>query len=113
MIIDGHETRGPADRFHARRPADPVDIILGGIRHVEIDDMPDVRDINAARRDVGRHQHPVQAALETFQCSPPLRKAAVAMDDGHLMACAAQSSHETIGAMFGPGEDQDGLLILC
>ena len=35
------------------------------------------------------------------------------MNDGHLMASAAQGSHEPIGAMLGPGEDQDGLLILC
>ena len=90
-----------------------MDIILRGIRHVEIDDMPDVRDVNAARRDVGRHQDPVRAALKALQGGPPLREATIAMDDGHLMASAPQGSHETIGAMLGPGEDQDGLLILC
>ena len=75
--------------------------------------MSDVCDVNPARRDVGCYQHPIHAALKALQGGPPLREAAVAMDDGHLMAGAPQGSHETIGAMLGPGEDQDGLLILC
>jgi hypothetical protein len=111
MIISGHKTRGPAERFHTRRPANAMDIVFRRIRHVEIHDVSDVRDVDATRRYVGGDQNPVHAAFETFQRRPSLRETAVAMDDGHLMAGAAEGSHETIGAMLGPGEDQDGLLI--
>src|SRR5262245_29384498 len=34
--------------------ADAVHVIVGMIRHVEIEDVADIRDVEAARRDVGR-----------------------------------------------------------
>ena len=37
--------------------ADAVDIVLGVDRHVEVDDVGHVGDVEAARGDVGRDQH--------------------------------------------------------
>ena len=49
------------------RAADPMHVSLGDVRDVEIDDMADAIDIDAARRDIGRDQ---QAGL-TGTGTPP------------------------------------------
>ena len=57
-----------------RRAADPMDVSLGDVRDVEIDDMADAVDIDAARRDVrsrlaggiDRHETPPEPARAGF-----------------------------------------------
>ena len=41
----------------ARGAADAVDILLGHVGQVEVDDVADARDVDPARGDVGRDQH--------------------------------------------------------
>ena len=43
-------------RAGARRPSDSVDIVLGILREVVIDDVADRLDMEAARGDIGRDQ---------------------------------------------------------
>ena len=50
MVKDLPRTSG------ASRAADAVDIVLGVDRHVEVDDVADVRNVEAARRDIGRDE---------------------------------------------------------
>ena len=63
--------------------ADAVDVILRMLRHVVVDDVADVRDVQAARGDVRGDEHLVFAVAETFQrlLAFPLR--AVGMQHGH------------------------------
>ena len=44
--------------------AHPVSVRVDVPRHVEVDDVPDVRDVEAARRHVGGHQHRELLLLE-------------------------------------------------
>ena len=66
--------------FGARRAADAVDVVLGHQRHVEVDDVAERGDVDAARRDVGGDQHPVLAALEAGERLGALRLRTVAVD---------------------------------
>ena len=50
-----HEGVGRAGRFRPRGAADPVDVVLGHVRHVEIHDVSERGDVDAARSNIGRH----------------------------------------------------------
>ena len=61
--------------------ADAVDVVVGVMRHVEIEDVADVRNVEAARGDVGGDQQLDLAACGTDRaprCAPtgPCRRAA-------------------------------------
>ena len=53
-VLGADEADRRAFRARARRAADAVDVILRLHRQIVIDDMGDVRDVDAAGRDVGR-----------------------------------------------------------
>ena len=75
-LIASPSAPGPAG------PADAVDVVLRVPRQLEVDDDRQVLDVQAARRDVGRHEDPDVARLEALQRAGPLRLGAVAVD-GH------------------------------
>merc|ERR1719198_772288 len=55
---------GDALAAGATRAADAVRVALDVLRHVVVDDVLDALDVDAAPRDVGRHQNLLLAALE-------------------------------------------------
>ena len=90
----------------ARGAPDAVNIGFGHIGQFIVDDMADARHIDAARRDIGRHQHPAGASLEIGQRAFALRLALVAVDRFGNDPGIAQLAHDAIGAMFGAAEHQ-------
>ena len=68
--------------------------------------MSERRDVDAARGDVGRHQHAVLAALESRQRLGPLRLRSVAVNPLDLDALLARKRASSIGAVLGAREDQ-------
>src|SRR5207249_8281177 len=92
MVVGGDETRGPAARLHTGGPADPVDIIFRRARQIVIHDVPDVRDVDAAGRNVRRHEHAEGPTTKSLQGRPPLRQTPIAMNDRNLVAGVADSS---------------------
>jgi hypothetical protein len=44
-------------RLGSGRSPDPVHVVLGHVRHVEIDHMRDAIHVDPARRDIRRHEH--------------------------------------------------------
>ena len=56
-LVVGAEREGDALGAGARGAADAVDILLGHVGQVVIDDVADARDVDPARGDVGRDQH--------------------------------------------------------
>jgi hypothetical protein len=64
LFLGGDERKGVADRIDASGPPDPMHVVLGGMRHVVVDDVGDSLDIDAARRDVGRDQDLYAAASQ-------------------------------------------------
>ena len=55
-LLGAHQRERVARRVHAAGAADAVHVVLGRVRHVEVDDVRDVVDVDAARGDVGRDQ---------------------------------------------------------
>src|SRR5260221_659185 len=51
----GDELRGPAAAAGPPRPPDAVDVRLHVVRHVEVDDVCDLLDVESARGNVGGH----------------------------------------------------------
>ena len=49
------------------RAADAVSVRVGRVGHVVVDDVADPGDVEAARRDVGGHEHVVRAVAEALQ----------------------------------------------
>ena len=67
VIFSCDKTRGPSGGLHSRRSSDTMHIIFRAIRQVEVDDMADICDIDAARSNVGGHEHAERSALEPLQ----------------------------------------------
>ncbi len=65
-ILGHHDGEGVAGVLRAAGAPDAVDVILGMLRHVVVDDVADVRDVQAARGDVRGDEHLVFAVAETF-----------------------------------------------
>ena len=61
-------------------PPDPVDVVLRVPRQLEVHDVGQILDVEAAGRDVGGDEDPDLAGLEALEGSRPLRLRAVAVD---------------------------------
>ena len=90
----------------ARRPSDAVHIALRLVRNIEIDDVGDAVDIDAARRDVGRDQDRHMALPECGERALPRGLRLVAVDRLGPNAGPRQALGDAIGAVLGAGEDE-------
>lgn len=64
-LLDAAEGEGGAAQTRPRGPADPMDIHLGLIGHIVIDDMRNIVHIDAPRRHVGCYQNTHLSILES------------------------------------------------
>ncbi len=102
---DTSDTARPA----ASRPAratDAVNVVLGHERQVVVDDQRQLRDVEAARRDVGGHQHVDAAGLEVAERPRSRALALVAVNDRRLDAGALEVFADAIRAALGLAEDE-------
>ena len=89
-----------------RGAADPVNI---GFRHfgkLEIDDMRDAVDVEAARRDVGCDEGADAAAAKRFERTFPLVLALVAVDRASRDPAVIEMLGDLVGAAFRSCEDE-------
>ena len=94
--------RGPGPRG----AANAVHIGLGHLRQIMLDHMGHAIHINAARRDIGRHQNGRRAALELVQRPLALGLALIAMDGIGRQTIGFEVLHNLIRAMLGAAEHQ-------
>jgi hypothetical protein len=66
IIFGGDETGRLTGRIHTSRSANPMDVVLGTIGQIEIDDMSDIRHIDATRRDIRRDENAERPTLKPF-----------------------------------------------
>src|SRR4029079_5002508 len=78
------ERRRDTRRTRAARAADAVDVHLGDIWHVEVDDVRNRVDVQAAGSDVGRHQRRRTFRLERAERARADALALVAVQRGGL-----------------------------
>jgi hypothetical protein len=71
LVAGGDERQSVACAAGATRPADPVNIVFRVMRHVEVEDVGDRRNVQASGRDVARDQERDGAVPKTVQrCRP-------------------------------------------
>ena len=66
-----------------------MDVVLRQRRNVEVDDVAERFDVDAARGDVGRDEHAIPAALESLERVGALRLRPIAVNarDARRRAC--------------------------
>ena len=95
---------GLALRAGARGAADAMDVGFRNLRQLEIDDMADAVDIDAARRDVGGDEHGDLAGLEFLQGAQALVLALVAVDRLGVQTRVVETLGDAVGPALGARE---------
>ena len=106
QLVDADERDGVAVDARAAGPADAMDVVLGDHRQLEVDDVRERLDVEAARGDLGRDEDREAAGLEVGQRADALRLALVAVDGGREDAVLLELLREPVGAVLGAGEDE-------
>src|SRR5437868_12712615 len=75
LLVRRDERECIADLTCPRRATDAVDVVVGRLRHIEVDDVAERFDVDSARGNVRRNQDSVVATLESRECgcALPLR----------------------------------------
>ncbi len=104
VVLAGEGDR-PAGLAGARRPADPVDVVLRVHRQVDVDDVRDAVDVEAARRHVGRDEDRELSRLEVGEDLQPLRLGDVARDRSAPEAVPLEAVDEPLGEALRVDEE--------
>src|SRR6185436_11787224 len=99
-----HDREGVARGLRTPGPANAMHVILRMLRHVEVDDVTDIGDVETARRDVGGNEHLVTAVAEAVQGLLPFALCPVGMQDRDGMIAALELAPDAVRAMFGPAK---------
>src|SRR6266550_1584525 len=106
LLLRRDERECLAGHLRAAGPADTMDVAVGLRGHVEVDDMTERFDIDAARGDVGRHEHRIPAVLEPRERLRPLVLRPVAVDALRFDAVLHQKVRQPVRTMLRAGEDE-------
>src|SRR5439155_21719927 len=115
---DGLAVLGTGDRIGApiaacaSRTPDPMDVILGMVRHVEIENVGQALDVEATRGHIAADQKPDLAVSETLQRLGPLRLDHIAMQRRHVEAVLGERAVENVHVALAVAKDQRVLYIL-
>src|SRR5258708_14819662 len=114
--LDGAEQRAVLGRHERERFAggagrpgasDAMPVILGHVRRVEVDDVRELLDVEAARGDIGGDQDLHLAGLEVLEGANARALALVAVDRVGVDAVALQLRGEAVGAVLRLAENED------
>jgi DNA helicase II / ATP-dependent DNA helicase PcrA len=106
-----HDGEGVTRGLRTPGAADAVHVILRVEGHIEIDDVADLRHIDAASGDVRGDENVVTAVTEAFQGILTLALGAIRMERGDGVPMAGKELRDTVRAMAGAAEDDDGIVI--
>ena len=109
LLVGRDERERVARQLGARRAADAVDVVLGHVRDVEVHDVREGLDVDAARGDVRRDEHLELPVLEAGERLRALRLAAVAVDPLAGHAVARELVREAVRAVLRAREHEDAL----
>src|SRR5262249_36024163 len=90
----------------ARRTADTMHVGFRHVRQIEIHDVADAIDIDAARGNIRGNERPDFALTKGREHAFPLVLRFVAVNCFGADASPEQTTHDLIGAVLGPCEDQ-------
>src|SRR5690606_32518012 len=99
---DRHRLAGTASAAGA---ADPVDVVLGMDRHVEVEDVADARDVEATGRDIGSHEKLELAVAEAVEDARAHRLVEVAMQCAGVEPVLPEGFRDDIDVALAVAED--------
>ena len=105
-LVAGAERDRDAGGAGPRRAADAVDVLLGHVGQVVVDDVADPGDVDAAGGDVGGDEMGDPAGAERGEGALALALALVAVDRLGGDAGLLEVADDPVGAVLGAGEDQ-------
>ena len=105
-----HEGEGVAGALRAAGASDAVDVVFVGHGEVIIDDVGDAGDIDAAGGDIGSDEDADFAGFEGFEGAEAMILGFIGMEGGDFEARGFEFAGDAIGAVFGSGEDEDGIV---
>ena len=98
-------------REAATGAADAVHEIFCHLGHVEVNHVRDVGNVDAARGNVGGHQHAMTALGKAAQSRVALRLRTVAVNLRGRPAGTREAAGNAIGAMLGAHKDEEAALL--
>ena len=104
-LVGQDEGEGDAVAAHPAGAADPVDVVLGVLGQVEVDDVRDARHVDAPADDVGGHQRSSAARAGSLEHPVALRLRQVAVHRLGLEPLGAEQVADLVGPALGPAED--------
>jgi hypothetical protein len=81
-----------------------MDVVLGVVRQVVVDDVGDALDVQAAGGDIGRDEHRNLAAGESFEQAQTLFLRYVTRQDRGGVAVALEEAPDPVGLALGVDE---------
>jgi len=109
-VFGDHEGEGVARRFGATGAADAVDVIFGMLRHVEVNDVADVGDVEAAGGDVGGDEDFVFAVAEALEGLFAFALGAVGMENRDGVVILFEHVPDSVSAIFGAAKNDDRIV---
>ena len=106
VLVDADQRDRLALGAGAAGAADPVHVVLGHVRQLEVDDVRQLVDVDAAGGDVGRHQHLQVALLEVGERLGARGLALVAVDRHRRDVVLQQVLDQAVGAVLHAREDE-------
>ena len=106
VLVDADQRHGLTLVACTAGAADAVDIVFRHVRQLEVDHMGQLIDVQAACGDVGGHQHPYRAVLESGQGAGARTLRLVAVDRGRGQAVAVELLGQAVRSVLGAGEHQ-------
>src|SRR5215210_665398 len=97
LLLGEDERDGNAGPSRAARAAGAVRVAVGLLGRVEVHDVRDVVDVEAARRDVRRHERPHLPCVEARQRTLALRLPLIAVDGCGVDVVPAELLDEAVG----------------
>ena len=107
VVFVGDQGKGIALALGPAGAANPVDVGVGGVRDVIVDDVGHRRDVQTACRNVGGDQQLELSAPEAVQRRLALILRAVRVQHARNPAGPLELLGQSVGPVLGPGEDQD------
>ena len=108
LLIGSGERHRPTRLARATSSSNAVDVILGLLGKVVVHDEPNIFNVDAAGRDVGRHEHLIPVLLETLEGLLALAERPVSVDLDGGYAEVPEAEGDILGSVLGAGEDDDG-----
>ena len=107
QVFAGDEGDSSTRGERAARTANAVHVVFNLVREVEVHDVTDAVNVDAARSNVGRNENADFTILESLQCTLALGLRAVGVDGGTRDTVAVEFAADAVSAVLSAGEDED------